>query len=273
VIRAIYKQPGRGEKLDGGKIPGQVYLQECINKDEDEDDLPFAAIQLGIFLLGEDHFNHLLEIRDCPHRIAKVQDRYVVMVGNGAGGALRRHWSHDDLIFSDGRIRNAANAGGIFPRTASGLQCQNVINWEQALFEGVDETSDPPRLRLSLVGDFIEGNQHLLNDNTRTDLMTITSKRTSWTAFITMCNKVRAGLHAMTPAELGSLGDMIVRLNIHSETCDKASYLASLGASLNEVNQERTRQQREQQSELRARIRDRSNARQRGQGLVLPPRR
>ena len=270
MIRAIYKQPGRGEKLDGGSIPGQVFLQDCINNDED--DLPFAAIQLGLYLLGEDHFNHLLEIRDCPHRIAKVHGKHVLMVSGNAGGARRRHWSHDDLIFSDERIRNAANAGGIFPRTASGLQCQNVIDWEQELFDGVDETSDPRRLRLSLVGDFLEVNQHL-SEISRTDLMTITSKRSSWAAFITMCDKVRAGLHAMTPAELGSLGDMIVRLNIHSETCDKASYLASLGASLNEVNQERTRQQREQQSELRARIRDRSNARQRGQGLVLPPRR
>ena len=82
MIRAIYKQPGRGEKLDGGKIPGQVFLQDCINNDED--DLPFAAIQLGLYLLGEDHFNHLLEIRDCPHRIAKVHGKHVLMVsGHG----------------------------------------------------------------------------------------------------------------------------------------------------------------------------------------------
>ena len=271
MIRAIYKQPGRGEKLDGGSIPGQKLLQSCINNDGGN--LPFAAIHLGLSLLGENRFNRLLRIRACPHRVATVQGIHVLMVGGNGGGDRRRHWSHDDLIFSDGRIRNAANAGGIFPRNARDLlQCQNVIDWEQELFDGVDETSDPRRLRLSLVGDFLEVNQHL-SEISRTDLMTITSKRRSWAAFITMCDKVRAGLHAMTPAELGSLGDMIVRLNIHSETCDKASYLASLGASLNEVNQERTRQQREQQSELRARIRDRSNARQRGQGLVLPPRR
>ncbi|EJK70129.1 hypothetical protein THAOC_08538, partial [Thalassiosira oceanica] len=261
VIRAIYQKPGRGEKLEGGLIPGQKHLQGCIKKTGG--DLPFAAIQLGLYLLGEDSFNKLLGIRGCPHRIATVRNRYTLMVGGDPGVVRRRHWRHDDLVFGERRIQEATLAGGDFPRTTRGLlECENVISWAEELFDGVDETSNPKLLRLSLVGEFLDENQELPED-TRTDLMTITSKRNSWTAFLKMRAKVRDGLRLMEGDDLLRLKTMILRPD-RQETCDKKSYLEiRFGASLAAIEAEQTRRESVFMASRRTNV-----GRRRGRGLV-----